>query len=167
MTKTSKSIFLLLAALLLLPACAQSPKVTPAAAPPAPAPANEDAALATDPCANRLQDISSAMLFYVIQHKEMPHTLEDLRILGGIAAADPKFFTCPTTGQPYIYVRAGLSVPGQERLLVVYDSVADPAGLRWGIVAAPADGNRPLTMLVVRLNQRVLDTYLLSAPAGK
>jgi hypothetical protein len=165
MTTASKSALLLLAALLLA-ACAPSANVKPPAAPPAAA-AADDTALATDPCAIRLQDISSAMLFYVIQHKEMPHTLEDVRILGGTAAADPKFFTCPTTGQPYIYVRAGLSVPGQERLLVVYDSVADSAGLRWGIVAAPADGNRPLTMLVVRLTQRVLDTYLLSAPAGK
>jgi hypothetical protein len=146
-----------------LAACAPAAKTPPAARPAELAPGAEDALMATDPCATRLQDISAALLMYVTVHKEMPPALEDLRTLMG---PDLKLI-CPTTGQPYVYVRAGLAVPGQERQLVAYEASPGPQGWRWGIVASPPDGSHPLTMLVVRLNQPVLDAYLQSAPAGK
>lgn len=141
--------------------CAAEVKAPPAARPGVGA--ADDAAMATDASAVRLQDISGAMLLYYVKHKELPGVLEDLRPLVGPEMA----FANPVTGQPYVYVRSGLAVPGQERMLLLYDAAAGADGWRWGIVASLPDGNRPLTMMVVRLSEKVLNAYLLAVPEGK
>ena len=134
-----------------------------ACAGPAPGPGpvedpSESLALATDPCAMRLHDISAAMLMYINLHKRMPESLEQLRPLAD--AGEDFHLVCPVSGKPYVYVPAGLGVVDQDRVLVIFDSEPAHNGWTWDIVLDPAVGNQPLTLTVVRHSQPVLKAYL-------
>ncbi len=116
-----------------------------------------------EPCASRLHDIAGTMLLYFAVHKRLPAELNELRALADI---DQELeFTCPTTGQPYVYVPSGLRFPGKEERLVLHDAEASHGGARWGILAAPPKGERPASMWAVRLPETVFRSYsAVSAP---
>src|SRR5277367_445729 len=93
--------------------------------PPAAAPADNaehfhtDPATISDACADRMQDLCETMLLYYMTNKHLPATLPELQ-----PYADPGTqlnFTCPTSGDPYVYVPGGLSASGVHDRLVLYD----------------------------------------------
>ena len=137
MIRTHKLIWVLVC--LLGAACSPSPPVAPAT------PRAEDSLLIlTDPCAVRLGDIADALLMYYSQNRQLPQKLEELQTAaGGKALLD---FTCPVTGQPYVYVPTNLNGPGADRRVLVYDAQPNAKGRRWGIVAAPSRPAHPVNM---------------------
>lgn len=143
--------------------CQSNPAPTPVAAP-APVvrgngPVSADQAVYTDPSAIRLEDIDEAILLYYRVQGSMPPTLDDLRSLGSIAA---DLNLVSPSGQPYAYVPGGLSAPGSQKLLVVYDPADSANGRRWCILISPPHPGAPLSAEVLALPEIVFRTYLAS-----
>jgi hypothetical protein len=89
----------------------------------------------SDPCSDRLHDISGLLLKYYLKHSELPQDLDQLQ-----SVADPGDnldFTCPDTHQPYTYVSAGLRSPIQSRQIIACDSVPHSNGFRYCIFLSP------------------------------
>jgi len=99
---------------------------------------------------------------YYTAKRELPASLSEL------APYSPSgtilTFVCQESGKSYIYVPQGLTVPGQDRILIMYDAAPAHHGHRFGIVAMPQRLGRPLTTQVIRLDEPVLQAYLKSAP---
>ena len=146
----------------------RSPGVRPPAAPPskpAAAPVGPDAVdtlTADQPCGNRLHSLAGDMLMYYALHRRLPPTLEDLRAIADDGAALE--FTCPTSRQPYVYEPGGLTYPGKEERLVLYDAEPTHDGTRWGVVAAPPKGERPAAAWAVRLPEQLFRAYTTPPP---
>lgn len=100
-----------------------------------------------DPCADRLHEISGLLLLYAATRGRLPEKLEDLQAL----SAEPIELTCPASGQPYLYDRAGIAVPGKPGLVVVRDPLPSHSGLRWAISVLPPEGAAPLTTRVIAI----------------
>ena len=152
----------LLLACLLCAAC-QSTASKPAPAAAAGGGGISDSVLAaTDPCALRLDDIRVALLGYLHDHDRLPEKIADLQKF-----AEPGTtlqFTCPASGKPYVYVPAGLTLPGKSQRLVLYDAVPAHEGRRWGVLLGPAADNQPLITWIAPLDEPTLSAYLKSAP---
>jgi hypothetical protein len=152
-----KSLFPLLLAL--LAAGCQTAAPEPSATPAAPVANKEhfhtDPAAVSDACADRMQDLCEAMLLYYITNKQLPPTLPELQPYADAGAQ--LNFTCPTSGDPYVYVPGGLAAPGIHDRLVLYDLRPVHNGHRWAIVMAPA---KPITMYVIPLKDSLLNAYL-------
>jgi hypothetical protein len=103
---------------------------------------------AGDPCAERLHLICGQLLLYCLQRDELPAALADLK---GTGPGELPPLLCPTSGKPYVYNREGLSVPGKAGRLVVYDADACHSGMRWGILADVAWGEKGLNARVISL----------------
>jgi hypothetical protein len=123
-----------------------------------------DRALKSDPCSVRLHEISGAMLTYLATHGRMPRTLEELQ-----STLDPGegvlTFTCPTTGEPYVYVPQGLRSGTDPHQIVVYDRSPDATGLRWVILMQPPVGRQAPATWVMRVPESEFRTYRLPPPA--
>ena len=149
----------LLLACLLCAACQSTPsKPAPSAA----GGISDSVLAATDPCALRLDDIRVAMLGYLSAHDRLPAKIEDLQRF-----AEPGTtlqFTCPASGKPYVYVPAGLTLPGKSQRLVLYDPLPAHEGRRWGVLLGPPADNQPLITWIAPLDEQTLKTYLDSAP---
>lgn len=142
--------FLCLTIGLLLTAC-QAP--TPSVSGPTPS----SVAIATDPCAVRLDDINGALLLYYTLNKQLPENLEQIRPLADDGAA--LNFTCPLSQKPYTYLPVNPDVPVSEPCLILFDSTPAHRGLRWGILATPAKDKQPVTFTVIQLDEAALRTY--------
>jgi len=105
------------------------------ARPPLPAPA-------ADPCAERLHDLCGPLLLYRAVHGNLPDRLEDLRRVAG--AGEDLRFECPASGQPYLYDKTGIAVPGQPGRIVVRDPLPSHSGIRWAIAMVGSDGRSDL-----------------------
>ena len=104
---------------------------------------------ATDPCADRLHAICGAMLLYYHLNRRLPADVEELR---GIAGPDPDVeFTCPVSGQPYVYDPQGRPRgKGRPGLMVMYDAAPTHSGMRWAVAAEqPRNAAQPLITHVV------------------
>jgi len=101
-----------------------------------------------DPCAERLHDVCGRLLLYHAAHKALPESLADLQ---GPDDQPPTPMTCPASGEPYVYNREGLLIPGRPGRLVLYDPLPHASGMRWGVFAEIADGNQPLAARVILL----------------
>ena len=129
-----------------------APRATVRPLPPQKRPATPAAAARTpgaadDACAARLHDLSGLRLLYFVTNHRLPEKLEDLAPL---ADPDMEFgTTCPASGQPYVYVPAGLPRSGSSRVLLVYDAVPAHGGIRNVIVASPPQGDQPLATWVM------------------
>lgn len=113
---------------------------------------------ATDPCANRLHELSGPLLGYYALNKRLPEKLEELAPLldtGAEFNAD-----CPVAGRPYVYVPRGLQAQGQERLLVLYDPTPAHAGLRWGVFIAPPRGGQLPSTYVLLMSEEVFRSFV-------
>jgi len=110
------------------------------------APAARKTGAEIDPCAERLHEISGALLLYCSVNGKLPDTLADLK---GADSAPLPPLVCPVSGKPYIYNRDGISVQGRLGRLVVYDSTPSHSGKRWGILADLGAGYKPLSSKVV------------------
>jgi hypothetical protein len=122
-----------------------------------------DRALKSDPCSVRLHEISGAMLTCLAIQGRLPRTLDELQSMQGPGEAALNF-TCPTTGEPYVYVPQGLRSPGDPRQIVVHDRSPDPTGLRWVILMQPAKARQAPATWVMRLPESEFRRYQPPAP---
>src|SRR6266498_1301482 len=72
-----------------------------------------------DDCATRLHEIAGALLFYISQNHHLPQRLSELSNVPGA----PTDWTCPVSGQPYVFDPAGLPTADPTLRVVVYDAV--------------------------------------------
>ena len=100
----------------------------------------------TDPCADRLHEISGRLLLYYSVAGKMPPVLANLK---GVDSDPMPPLACPASGKPYVYNPVGLVVQGQPGRLVIYDPAPSHNGKRWGILAAITAGDQPLSSRVV------------------
>jgi hypothetical protein len=108
-----------------------------------------------DLAAIRFQDISGALLLYYSQHGDVPSELNDL--LGVDRSLE---LTSPYGQRNLVYIATGLSVVGQDRILMLYDPLPSPASnTHWAIVITPKQPRQPLRTEVVRLAPSVLKVY--------
>jgi hypothetical protein len=119
--------------------------------------------LKSDPCAARLHAISGAMLEYYALHNGLPPALQDLQSLADLD--QPLQFTCTESGQPFVYVPAGLQSPDDTRRIILHDSVPDRSGLRWVIMMQKPRGRQPAAMWVVSLTEPLFRGYTPAAAA--
>ena len=132
---------------------------------PAEKPQPLEQALKSDPCAARLHAISGAMLEYYALHNRLPKTLQDLQSLADLD--QPLQFTCTESGQPYVYVPAGLQSPDDTRRVILHDPVPDRSGLRWVIMMQKPRGRQPAAMWVVSLTEPLFRGYTPVGPTSK
>jgi hypothetical protein len=91
----------------------------------------ESALSNTDPCATRLHDISGVLLFYYATNHKLPATLDELKAVQGFEEVQ---YTCPVSGEPYVYAPAGVPTPNQPGAkIVLYDPTPAHEGMRWAI----------------------------------
>ena len=140
-----------------------SPDGTPLQPPTAAATPSVDRTLKSDPCAARLHEISGAMLAYHAVYGRMPRAIEELKTIQGPADATLEF-TCPASGEAYVYVPSGLRLPGEARQVVVHDRSPGPAGLRWVILMQPPRGRQTAATLVTRLTEPEFRAYTAAEP---
>jgi len=112
----------------------------PAAAPSRPA---------RDPCADRLHDICGRLLLYHSIHGRLPERIEDLQ--GTSGPGEKLVFQCPASGEPYLYDRDGIGVPGQPGPVILQDKLPSHSGIRWAIAVVMSDPAQPLNTRVVAL----------------
>ena len=125
-----------------------------------------DRALKSDPCSVRLHEISGAMLTYLAIHGRMPRSLDELQSMQ--SPGDPVLnFTCPTTGQPYVYVPQGLRSVTDPRQIIVHDRSPDAAGMRWVILMQPAKGRQAAATWVTRLPEPEFRGYQPPSPTTR
>jgi hypothetical protein len=123
-----------------------------------------DQTLKSDPCAARLHAISGAMLEYFALHNRLPVALEELEPLADLD--QPLNFACPDSGQPYVYVPAGLQAPDDAKRIVLHDPTPNRMGLRWVILMQKPRGRQPAAMWVVSLTEPLFRAYT-PAPAAE
>jgi hypothetical protein len=122
-----------------------------------------DRALRSDPCSVRLHEISGAMLTYLAVQGRLPRTLDELQSVQGPGDGVLNF-TCPTTGEPYVYVPQGLRSPGDTRQIVVHDRSPDATGLRWVVLMQPPKARQTPATWVMRLPESEFRRYQPPAP---
>jgi hypothetical protein len=111
----------------------------------------------TDACSSRMEDICEAMLWYYASNKKLPAKLEELKPMPGSAGGLE--FTCPTSGQPYVYEAKPLAAEKVVYRLVLYEPKAVHGGKRWGIVMKPQTGNQEVLLQVIALDDKLLGVY--------
>ena len=124
-----------------------------------PGPFSVNDAVAGDPSAGRLQDISGAMLLYYAVHKRLPPQLDDLKPLADAGTDLP---TLAPSGRPYLYAPGGLVAQGTNYRIVVADPAPSPAGVRQCIRlpnTMPAPG-AALTTEVVAVPEAAFKQYV-------
>ncbi|MBP7933405.1 MAG: hypothetical protein KA354_02045 [Phycisphaerae bacterium] len=156
----------LLLAVALTGAC-QSPPGKPPPAPTSPAtsatPARQTPNSNTDPCAMRLHDICGPLLLYYATHQQLPARIEELAHVPGFE--NVRDFTCPTSGQPYVYNPIGIVNSGAAPRIVLYDPTPTHSGIRWAIsIIEPGNKNAALIAKVVALPE---SSFSLSPPPAK
>lgn len=124
-----------------------------------------DRALKSDPCSARMHEISGAMLTYVAMNGRMPEKLEELRTVADVGDA-PLEFTCPVTGEAYVYVPGGLRAE-EGRIVVLHDRSPDAAGMRWVIQMQAGRGRQTPATWVTRVTERAFREYKPAEPATR
>lgn len=126
---------------------------------PHPPPGSTDEAMATDPCAMRLQDIGGALLQYFALNKRLPARLEDVKTIVGVDQSLQ--FACPASGKPYGFAPAGLILEGRKKRIIIYDPTPAHDGRRWCVFMT--DQRRPgaaQSLEVLAVPEAVFHLYL-------
>ncbi|MGE5609947.1 MAG: hypothetical protein ACM359_11885 [Bacillota bacterium] len=105
----------------------------------------------TDPCAERLHEISGAFLLYYFKNHTLPKTLEDLRKVEPDLVSLP--FICPLSEKPYVYNRDGLTIKDVSGRVIVYDPTPSHSGMRWAISIIEPTGTGPLITKVLAISE--------------
>lgn len=111
-----------------------------------------------DPCNERLQNLGGALLEYYFDHKHLPAHLADLR-----ETSPDVQFTCPTSGEQYIYVPSGLSVPGSSERLILFDATPAHGGFRNALVLGK-DAHGNMLTWPKKLSEKDFQSYRPSKP---
>ncbi len=116
----------------------------PTSAPPSPVrPARGGGDL--DACAQRLHNISGALLLHYAAHRTLPPDADALAASDTVPLPP---LVCPASNRPYHYDPAGLTIPGLTGRLVLYDAEASHDGMRWGILVGPPAGGMIATKVI-------------------
>jgi hypothetical protein len=87
-----------------------------------------------DPCAERLHALCGPLLFYYVQNRQLPPTLQDLE---GAPEPIPPLL-CPDSHKPYVYLlKNPIPIDNPRGHILVHDAVAAHGGVRWVIVVSP------------------------------
>jgi hypothetical protein len=137
------------ALLLFLFGCQTKPSSAEADAAPAQKPLEQAPISNTDACAGRLHDISGVFLMYLLEHNNLPETLEALQPYARRMGVEA--FACPVSGRPYVYTREGILLPEQNARVILYDPQPSHAGFRWTIeIGAPSPDQPPRTKVTAK-----------------
>jgi len=101
----------------------------------------------TDPCAMRLHDICGPLLLYYATNHALPARLEQLSEVPGFEHV--KDFSCPVSGEPYVYNPPGIPAPDPKTRLIIYDAVPAHGKTRWAVSVPVEAGEGPLVVKVV------------------
>jgi hypothetical protein len=100
-----------------------------------------------DACASRLHDISGLFLMYLLEHRDLPATIEELRPYAERLGVEG--FTCPISGEAYIYIPDGIFLAEQNMRVILYDPRPTHSNMRWAIaIGAPTPDQPPRTKVV-------------------
>jgi hypothetical protein len=108
----------------------------------------------SDPCADRLHDLSGHLLMYHGLNRRLPAKLEDLE--GGMGKLPP--LVCPVSKKPYVYTPEGMEIAGRDEIMIVHDPEPSHSGMRWAILVAPPESGKALTTRVIMLTERAITT---------
>jgi hypothetical protein len=103
-----------------------------------------------DECAMRLQELCGPLMLYFNSNFHLPEKLEELRQVPGFENLNS--FTCPTSGQPYVYTPQGLPAPLPGWYVIVADQSPAHSGARWAIVIMAPQQGMPLVTNVILLD---------------
>jgi hypothetical protein len=139
---------------------AQKPRVTTSNGPPA---FTGNAIAAIDPCADQIQDLCGALLsYYLVKHK-LPLHLEELQQYADVGQVLK--FTCPVSGQPYVYVREGIEAPGQNLRIYIYDAAPAHGGARWCAVSKSGATVGADAIFAEKIPEKRFSQFLAATPA--
>lgn len=101
----------------------------------------------TDPSAERLHELSGAVLLHYIRHNQLPASLEALHELDA-SIGDP---IDPLYGDPYVYLSPPVDLPGRRGQLLMYaPGVArGHRASRWAVLVEGVGQDASLTTQVV------------------
>jgi hypothetical protein len=92
---------------------------------------------ALNDCAERLHSLCGPLLFYYLQNRHFPATLQDLPS-DGPEPLPP--LLCPETHKPYVYaLKNAIPIDNPRGYIIVHDAVPAHDGVRWCIVVSPGD----------------------------
>jgi hypothetical protein len=129
---------------------------------PAPTPAGPATISNTDPCFARLHDLSGAFLNYLLWKNDLPESLDQLVPYAKQLGVEPDF-TCPASGEPYIYQRDGILFPEQNARIILYDAKPSHAGQRLAIILGePKPGQPPQTEVIA-----LPESFFLLRPSAR
>jgi len=100
-------------------------------------------------CDSRLQDISGLLLLYQQMNHHLPDSLDQLKSLPGADTVPD--FTCPVSGQPYVYNKEGIPSPSHAGRIFVYDSTSAHDGMRLALIIPQAPPGRAVVAQVIAL----------------
>jgi hypothetical protein len=105
-----------------------------------------------DDCAERLHSLCGPLLFYYLQNRHLPVTLQDL------PADTPEPLPplmCPESHKPYVYaLKTAIPIDNPKGYIIVHDPVPAHDGVRWCIVASPGDSaTEPLIVKSVGIRE--------------
>jgi hypothetical protein len=105
-----------------------------------------------DDCAERLHSLCGPLLFYFMQNRQLPTTLQDLPA-DGPEPVPP--LMCPQSHKPYVYaLKTAIPIDNPKGYIIVHDPVPGHDGVRWCIVAAPGDSaTEPLIVKSVGIRE--------------
>lgn len=109
---------------------------------------------ATDPCAERLHEVSGQLLLYYATNKRLPRSLDELAKAELRSSGPP--LVCPESGKAYLYRPDGLAIPDHPGLLVLNDATAVHNGGRWGIFRSTSDSGTSLGFRVMWIDEATM-----------
>jgi hypothetical protein len=139
----------LLALALLVAGCTDTGRTAAPTRVPATQPGHVARITNTDPCASRLHELCGPLLLYYATQQRLPAILEDLGHVPGFEGVHD--FTCPASGQTYVYNPAGIPGLDTGSRVIVYDPLPSHSGIRWGISIIESSGDAPLVAKVIAL----------------
>jgi hypothetical protein len=117
-----------------------------------------DDAVASDPCAVRMGDITAALTMYYGLNKQLPGSLEQLKPLAN--PGSELLLTCPVSSLPYVYSPAGLLAVGTNKRIVVWDATPAHDGSRWCILMPPVQTGGVVSFELVALPEAAFKLYV-------
>jgi hypothetical protein len=94
--------------------------------------ASADQIVGTDSCGVQMGNIVEALLLYCERFRQLPPSLEDLQKTRDVES--PLALVCPISHKPYQYEPRGLSRPGLDKRIIIYDPQPSHDGKRWVIM---------------------------------
>jgi hypothetical protein len=90
-----------------------------------------------DECAERLHSLCGPLLFYYLQNRRLPPTLQELPS-DGPEPLPPLY--CPESHKPYVYaLKNAIPIDNPKGYIIVHDPVPAHDGVRWCVVVSPGE----------------------------